>query len=83
MKFALIRTFMPCISAFNPTKPVDTVEKANVNILNNYVHWAYFLHRNMEPTKSKKTGIAFAIGLGIGLILYKVIFQMLWPLIFK
>jgi hypothetical protein len=37
----------------------------------------------MEQKKQGKTGIAFVIGLAAGIILYKVIVDILWPMFFK
>ena len=35
----------------------------------------------MESKEKKKTGFALAIGIGVGMILYKVIFEIIWPMI--
>ena len=35
-----------------------------------------------KNTKKKKIGYAFVIGLAAGIILYKVIIDLLWPLLF-
>lgn len=37
----------------------------------------------MDQKKQRKTGIAFAIGLASGIILYKVIVDILWPMFFE
>jgi len=31
--------------------------------------------------KKKNSGWALAIGIGIGMILYKIIFELLWPMV--
>jgi len=36
----------------------------------------------MEKKKNKKRGIEFALGLAAGMILYKIIFDVLWPMFF-
>lgn len=35
----------------------------------------------MDP-KKKKNWVAFAIGIGVGILLYKLIFDVLWPYLF-
>lgn len=35
-----------------------------------------------KQSMTKKKGIIFAIGIGVGMILYKVIFDILWPMFF-
>lgn len=35
-----------------------------------------------KSTKKKKMGFAFAIGLAAGILLYKVIVDWLWPVVF-
>jgi hypothetical protein len=37
----------------------------------------------MKEELKKKKGFTFALGIGVGIILYKVIFEFLWPIIFK
>ena len=36
----------------------------------------------MEEKKNKKRNYTFALGLASGIILYKLIFEMLWPMLF-
>lgn len=33
--------------------------------------------------KKKKSGLQFAIGIAVGIILYKIISDVLWPLLFQ
>jgi len=37
----------------------------------------------MEEKEKKKNGLTLAIGIGVGMILYKIIFEVLWPMIFN
>ncbi len=36
----------------------------------------------MEEKGKKKKGLMFAVGIGVGIVLYKLIFEVLWPMIF-
>jgi len=36
----------------------------------------------MEEKKKEKKGYAFALGLVAGIILYKIVFEKLWPMFF-
>jgi hypothetical protein len=33
--------------------------------------------------EKKKNGLLIALGIAIGIILYKVVFELLWPMVFN
>lgn len=36
----------------------------------------------MKEEKTRKNSVLLAIGIALGMILYKVIFELLWPIVF-